>query len=129
MKPLSTIALVHALSGLRTNAASCSSPGAHATLTQALASRQAAPVVAAANLIAEYKLRGWGDALRSAFHELAGEKASTLDPGSLAKEAVVTALDVETLGIPKDATPAFMNFNALGHTLGRAIIAPWGEQN
>ena len=94
MKPLSTTVLVNALSGLRTNEASCSSPEAHATLTQALASRQAAPVIAAANLIAEYKLRGWGDALRSAFHELAGEKASTLDPGALAKEALVTALDV-----------------------------------
>jgi len=41
---------------------------------------------------------------------------------------VVTALDVETLGIPKDATPAFLSFNMLGHTLGRAMIAPWGEQ-
>jgi Raf kinase inhibitor-like YbhB/YbcL family protein len=40
----------------------------------------------------------------------------------------VSALDVESLGIPKDATPAFLNFNMLGHILGRAVIVPWAEQ-
>ncbi len=42
---------------------------------------------------------------------------------------VVTALDVETLNVPKEATPAFLSFNMLGHTLGRAIITPWAEQD
>ncbi len=41
---------------------------------------------------------------------------------------VVQALDVASLGIPKDATPAFMSFNMLGHILGRAVLIPWAEQ-
>lgn len=41
---------------------------------------------------------------------------------------VVQALDVPTLGIPKDATPAFASFNMLGHILGRAVLVPWAEQ-
>lgn len=41
---------------------------------------------------------------------------------------VVQALDVESLGIPKDATPAFASFNMLGHILGRAVLIPWAEQ-
>lgn len=36
----------------------------------------------------------------------------------------VHALDVETLGIDKEATPTFAAFNALFHTLGRALITP-----
>jgi len=35
---------------------------------------------------------------------------------------------VASLGIPKDATPAFLSFNMLGHILGRAVIVPWAEQ-
>ena len=41
---------------------------------------------------------------------------------------VVQALDVATLKIPKDATPAFLSFNLLGHILGRAVIVPTAEQ-
>ncbi len=41
---------------------------------------------------------------------------------------VVQALDVASLGIPKDATPAFASFNMLGHILGRAMLVPWAEQ-
>ncbi|MGW4464303.1 YbhB/YbcL family Raf kinase inhibitor-like protein [Micromonospora sp. NPDC004704] len=37
----------------------------------------------------------------------------------------VHALDVETLGVDKDATPAFLGFNRAGHTLARAVITPW----
>ncbi|GAA1034461.1 MULTISPECIES: YbhB/YbcL family Raf kinase inhibitor-like protein [Amycolatopsis] len=37
---------------------------------------------------------------------------------------VVHALDVETLEIPEDATPAFLGFNLFGHTLGRATLVP-----
>jgi Raf kinase inhibitor-like YbhB/YbcL family protein len=40
---------------------------------------------------------------------------------------VVHAVDVPSLGISKDATPAFLGFNLLSHTLGRAIIVPWYE--
>jgi hypothetical protein len=36
----------------------------------------------------------------------------------------VYAVDVDTLGIDADATPAFMGFNLFGHTLGRAVIVP-----
>ncbi|MEV4538958.1 YbhB/YbcL family Raf kinase inhibitor-like protein [Asanoa sp. NPDC049518] len=37
----------------------------------------------------------------------------------------VHALDVETLGLDKDATPAFLGFNMAGHTLARGVITPW----
>ncbi|MTD57648.1 YbhB/YbcL family Raf kinase inhibitor-like protein [Amycolatopsis pithecellobii] len=37
---------------------------------------------------------------------------------------VVHALDVESLDIPGEATPAFLGFNLFGHTLGRAAIVP-----
>ncbi|WP_116199405.1 YbhB/YbcL family Raf kinase inhibitor-like protein [Amycolatopsis circi] len=37
---------------------------------------------------------------------------------------VVHALDVETLEVPEDATPAFLGFNMFGHTLGRAMLVP-----
>ena len=40
---------------------------------------------------------------------------------------VVHAVDVDSLGIDKDATPAFLGFNLLSHTLGRAMIVPWYE--
>jgi Raf kinase inhibitor-like YbhB/YbcL family protein len=37
---------------------------------------------------------------------------------------VVTAVDVPTIGVPKDATPAFLIANLGGHTLARAVIVP-----
>lgn len=37
---------------------------------------------------------------------------------------VVHALDVESLGIGEDSTPAFLGFNMFGHTLGRAMLVP-----
>jgi Raf kinase inhibitor-like YbhB/YbcL family protein len=40
---------------------------------------------------------------------------------------VVHAVDVESLGIEKDATPAFLGFNLFSHTLGRAMIVAWYE--
>lgn len=39
----------------------------------------------------------------------------------------VHAVDVETLGLDADATPSFLGFNLSGHTLARAVIAPWWE--
>ena len=39
----------------------------------------------------------------------------------------VHAVDVESLGIDKDATPAFLGFNRVSHTLGRAMIVAWYE--
>ncbi|WP_186333704.1 YbhB/YbcL family Raf kinase inhibitor-like protein [Paenibacillus xylanexedens] len=35
---------------------------------------------------------------------------------------VVHALDVDDIHIPADSTPAFLGFNMLTHTLGRAVI-------
>ena len=40
---------------------------------------------------------------------------------------VVHAVDVESLGVGDDATPAFLGFNLFSHTLGRAMIVPWYE--
>lgn len=39
----------------------------------------------------------------------------------------VHAVDVESLGIPSTATPAFLGFNLSTHTLARAVITPWWE--
>ncbi|TNC26046.1 YbhB/YbcL family Raf kinase inhibitor-like protein [Amycolatopsis alkalitolerans] len=41
---------------------------------------------------------------------------------------VVHALDVESLHVPGDATPAFLGFNLFGHTLARAAIVPVYEE-
>jgi Raf kinase inhibitor-like YbhB/YbcL family protein len=40
---------------------------------------------------------------------------------------VVHAVDVESLGINADVTPAFLGFNLFSHTLGRATIITWYE--
>ena len=40
---------------------------------------------------------------------------------------VVHAVDVESLGIDKDATCGFLGFNLFSHTLGRAMIVAWYE--
>jgi hypothetical protein len=37
---------------------------------------------------------------------------------------VVHAVDVESLDLPEDATPAFLGFNLSFHTLGRALLVP-----
>lgn len=39
----------------------------------------------------------------------------------------VHAIDVESLDLSPDATPAYLSFNLVGHTLARAVIAPWFE--
>lgn len=39
----------------------------------------------------------------------------------------VHALDVESLGVSEQATPAFLAFNMSGHTVARAVITPWWE--
>jgi Raf kinase inhibitor-like YbhB/YbcL family protein len=41
---------------------------------------------------------------------------------------VVQALAVAAVPVPKEATPAFLSFNLLGHVLGRAMIVPYAEQ-
>jgi Raf kinase inhibitor-like YbhB/YbcL family protein len=40
----------------------------------------------------------------------------------------VHAVDVESLGLPENATPAFLAFNLYGHTLGRAVLTATFEQ-
>ncbi|XVU26665.1 YbhB/YbcL family Raf kinase inhibitor-like protein [Actinoplanes sp. CA-054009] len=37
----------------------------------------------------------------------------------------VHAIDVATIGIDRDSTPAFLGFNLTGHTLARAVITPY----
>lgn len=39
----------------------------------------------------------------------------------------VHAVDVASLGLGTDATPAFLGFNLSGHTLARAEMTPWWE--
>ena len=41
----------------------------------------------------------------------------------------VHAVDVPTLDLPAEATPAFLGFNLFGHTLARATIVPVYEEN
>ncbi|WP_280235929.1 YbhB/YbcL family Raf kinase inhibitor-like protein [Nocardia cyriacigeorgica] len=41
---------------------------------------------------------------------------------------VVHAVDVESLGIPADASPAFLGFNLFSHTLARATLVATYEQ-
>lgn len=40
----------------------------------------------------------------------------------------VHAVDVASLGLPAEATPAFLGFNLFSHTLARATIVPTFEQ-
>ncbi|MGP4101185.1 YbhB/YbcL family Raf kinase inhibitor-like protein [Nonomuraea sp. KM90] len=40
---------------------------------------------------------------------------------------VVHALDVETIGVPAEATPAYLGFTIAGHILGRAVLTATAE--
>ncbi|WFB87534.1 MULTISPECIES: YbhB/YbcL family Raf kinase inhibitor-like protein [Streptomyces] len=40
---------------------------------------------------------------------------------------VVHALDVESIGVPADATPAVLGFTMAGHVLGRAVLTATAE--
>ncbi|RZQ61419.1 YbhB/YbcL family Raf kinase inhibitor-like protein [Amycolatopsis suaedae] len=40
---------------------------------------------------------------------------------------VVHALDVATIGVPADATPAYLGFTIAGHILGRAVLTATAE--
>src|SRR3954447_10058617 len=40
---------------------------------------------------------------------------------------VVHALDTESIGVPADATPAFLGFNIASHILGRAVLTVTAE--
>jgi phosphatidylethanolamine-binding protein (PEBP) family uncharacterized protein len=37
------------------------------------------------------------------------------------------AVDVASLGLDKNTTPALLGFNLFNHTLGRGMIVPWYE--
>ena len=40
---------------------------------------------------------------------------------------VVHALDTDTIGVPADATPAYLGFTIAGHILGRAVLTATAE--
>jgi Raf kinase inhibitor-like YbhB/YbcL family protein len=40
---------------------------------------------------------------------------------------VVHALDVETIGVPAEGTPAYLGFTIAGHILGRAVLTATAE--
>ncbi|MBO0713594.1 MAG: YbhB/YbcL family Raf kinase inhibitor-like protein [Acidimicrobiales bacterium] len=40
----------------------------------------------------------------------------------------VHAVDVESLGVPADATNAFLGFNLFGHAIGRGLLVCWYER-
>ena len=40
---------------------------------------------------------------------------------------VVHALDTDSIGVPADATPAFLGFNIASHILGRAVLIVTAE--
>ena len=40
---------------------------------------------------------------------------------------IVHALDTDKLGVPADASPAFLNFNIASHILGRAVLVATAE--
>ena len=40
----------------------------------------------------------------------------------------VHALDVESLGLPEGATPAYLGFNLFGHAIARAVIVGTYEE-
>lgn len=40
---------------------------------------------------------------------------------------MVHALDVESIGVPADTTPAYLGFNIAGHILGRAVLTATAE--
>lgn len=40
----------------------------------------------------------------------------------------VHALDVPSLGLPRNATPAYLGFNLFSHTLARAMLVGWAER-
>src|SRR4051794_15574738 len=64
-----------------------------AIVGSALASHHAQLTLLAANLVAEHKPSGFEGALADAYRALSGERASALDPGCIAKAALVAALD------------------------------------
>jgi hypothetical protein len=74
------------------SAAELGSDAGAAALTAALASREAEQVVQASRLIREHAVSGLEEALVAAYRALAGPKKSA-DPGCLAKEALLAALD------------------------------------
>lgn len=83
--------LASALAALRHDPAQLEDQAGRTALLDALRSRNAALIIDAARLIAEQRPSGLEDALRAAYHELVSE--SPLDPGCLAKEALLAALD------------------------------------
>jgi hypothetical protein len=81
------------LARLTRDASALAAPAGRELLQAALGCRNAQLVQAAARLIAEHRTIGCDEALRAAYAELADERASALDPGCLAKEALLAALE------------------------------------
>ena len=85
------------LSALAGAPAALASDAGRASLRAALASCIAQSVIDAAKLIREHDVTGLEDELAAAYQALAGPKKSA-DPGCLAKEAVLAALDARDHG-------------------------------
>ncbi|MCB9564246.1 MAG: hypothetical protein H6708_28000 [Kofleriaceae bacterium] len=88
-----TSKLARELTEVTRDGAPLDGPRPRDVLARALRSRSAALVAQAARALARGPTPGLGDALRAAYHDLAAARAATLDAGSVAKDAVLEALD------------------------------------
>lgn len=85
--------LVGDLAGVRASDVALDQERSRQLVTEALRSLNAQAVIQAAQLITESKASGFGHELHTAYRALSGERASSLDAGCAAKEALLTALD------------------------------------
>lgn len=93
MAPPSAKKLALELAEIAASRALLESARGRQALSEALASQSAQITAQAAKVLAEHQLGGFEEALRAAYRALAGERASSVDPGSFAKKALLIALN------------------------------------
>ena len=49
------------------------------------------------------------------------------EAGGFLREESCTPLDVERIGVPAEATPAYLGFTMASHILGRAVLTATAE--